>query len=151
MQSKSLTYRILALSMAFLVLFSSVGFSMDLHYCQGELKSFSLIGKAKSCHEMAKKVFCPHHQKMMTMSDEGCEKDQKDCCNNEKLFFQLDQDQQIQNLDLVLSQQLKQFIVAYLSVILEMSIIKNEAIPYAQYKPPLIQKDIHVLIQSFLL
>jgi len=44
--------RVISLLLAFLLGFTSVGYSIDLHFCQGHLKSVALIGKAKSCHEM---------------------------------------------------------------------------------------------------
>ena len=70
MNSFSSTYRLIALMMAFLMFFTSAGFTMDMHYCGGELKSVSFFGKAKTCHDMAgenetPKKDCPHHKKMM--------------------------------------------------------------------------------------
>ena len=39
--------------MAFLVLVSTMGFSLDYHVCQGSIKSFAINGKAKTCLEMS--------------------------------------------------------------------------------------------------
>ena len=65
MKSTSITYRIIALTMAFLMFFTSVGFTVDMHYCQGKLKTFNFFGKAKSCHEVGEGMKdCPFHAQM---------------------------------------------------------------------------------------
>ena len=78
------TYRFVALMMAFLMFFSSVGFAMDMHYCGGKIKSISFFGKAKNCHEMVGESDtpiknCPHHKKMMA-DEKSCFED-KNCCS----------------------------------------------------------------------
>lgn len=149
------TYRLVALMMAFLMFFSSAGFAMDMHYCGGELKSVSFFGKAKNCHEMAGESDatmknCPHHKKMIA-DKKSCSED-KNCCSNKTLHFQSDQDHQLQTADFVVTKQLKQFVIAYVSVFLGGDFdLKWEVTPYAHYKPPLIRKDIPVLHQTFLL
>jgi len=147
------TYRFVALMLAFLMFFISAGFVVDLHYCQGELKSISLFGKARSCHDMAESALmknCPHHKKMMA-EKKGCSID-RNCCSNKTIYFQYDQDQQIQISTFVVSKQLQQFVIAYtvLFMLNDFS-IEQEAAAFAHYKPPLISRDILVHNQSFLL
>ena len=146
------TYRLIAILMAFLMFFSSASYAVDMHYCQGKLKSISFFGKAKTCHDMAESAMknCPHHKKMKA-EEKGCSED-KNCCSNKTVHFQSDQDQQVQNLDFVVSNQLQQFVIAFVAVFMANDFnIEHEAIAFAYYKPPLIQKDIPVLNQSFLL
>lgn len=138
--------------LAFLMFFSSAGFAMDMHFCQGKLKSVSFFGKAKTCHDMADNTMknCPHHKKMMA-EKKGCSED-KNCCSNKTVHFQSDQDHQLQTADFVVTKQLKQFVIAYVSVFLgEDFDLKREVIAFARYKPPLIPRDIPVLHQAFLL
>ena len=71
-------HRIISLILALVMLCTSVGFSADVHYCKGELKSFSLIGEATSCHTVRKS--CPHHKMMKVDAEE-----KMDCCENHKL------------------------------------------------------------------
>ena len=145
-------YRLIALMLAFLMFFSSAGFAMDMHFCQGKLKSVSFFGKAKTCHDMADNTMknCPHHKKMMA-EKKGCSED-KNCCSNKTVHFQSDQDHQLQTADFVVTKQLKQFVIAYVSVFLgEDFDLKREVIAFARYKPPLIPRDIPVLHQAFLL
>ena len=144
-------YRLIALALAFLMFFISAGFVVDAHYCQGELKSISVFGKAKTCHDMIASAImksCPHHEKMV-VEKKSCSPDKK-CCSNKTIYLQSDQDQQIQIP--VVSKQLQQFVIAYIMVFMPND-FNNEhgALVFARYKPPLISKDILVHHQSFLL
>ena len=109
------TYRLIALMLAFLMFFSSAGFAMDMHFCQGKLKSVSFFGKAKTCHDMADNTMknCPHHKKMMA-EKKGCSED-KNCCSNKTVHFQSDQDHQLQTADFVVTKQLKQLQTALIA------------------------------------
>ncbi len=146
------TYRIIALMMAFLMFFTSVGFVMDMHFCQGKLKSVSFFGKAKTCHDMADNTMknCPHHKKM-TAEKKDCSED-KNCCSSKTVQLQSDQDQKVQTNDFVVNKQLKQFVIASVAVFFAADFdLQREATTFAHYKPPLIQRDIPVLNQTFLL
>ncbi|MDX1683816.1 MAG: hypothetical protein R3275_01205 [Saprospiraceae bacterium] len=77
--------------MAFWIGITSMGLSIDLHYCSGELKSVAVIGKAKNCHELAKKAHCKHHHSAQII-EKSCDGDKKNCCSNESLYLQNDQD-----------------------------------------------------------
>lgn len=149
-------YRFFALTMAFLMFFTSVGFAMDMHYCGGQLKSVSFFGKAKTCHDIAEESEtpmmkdCPHHKKMMA-ENKGCSED-KDCCSNKTVHLQSDQVQKNQTNDFVVSKELKQFAIAYVTVFFADDFnLEREAANFGHYKPPLIQRDIPVLNQTFLL
>ncbi|MGK0364855.1 MAG: hypothetical protein ACI85O_001915 [Saprospiraceae bacterium] len=152
MKYNGITYRIAAFLLAILVFVTSVGLSVDMHFCQGDFKSFSLIGKAKNCHDIAKKQStCKHHKAFVQQEDSCGESEQKDCCENRTLSLNSDQDQQFQTVDFTLSKQVEQFITAFIYVFYQDKITEEEDVFFAQYRPPLIQKDIPVLIQSFLL
>ncbi|GLR17343.1 hypothetical protein GCM10007940_19580 [Portibacter lacus] len=130
--------------MAILMLFSSVGYSIDMHYCQDQLKSIAIFGKSKSCHEMAKKV-CPMHKDMTI------EQEDKDCCNNKTVVVEgLDNDKigfQTQSL----SDQNLQFIVAYVYVLLFSTIPTTDYLPTIKESPPLPTSGLHIQFQQFLI
>lgn len=152
MKNNSITYRIVAFLLIILVLVTSVGFSVDMHFCQDDFKSFSLIGKAKNCHDLAKiQSTCKHHKASVEQKDSCEESGQKDCCENRTLNLDSDQDQQIQTVDFTLTKQVEQFVTAFIYVFYQDKLTNEEDIFFAHYRPPLIQKDIPVLIQSFLL
>lgn len=150
------TYRFIALSLAFLMFFSSAGLAVDFHYCQGKLKTLGIFQDAKSCHElvantshchMAEKSSC--HKKAMKSS---CSKDKgsKGCCDNEKVFILLDADYgaaEYVSLNIVQVQFVAAFITIFYHLFLETDSSRSH---FNNYKPPPLDRDILVLVQSFL-
>ena len=146
------TYRFIALIFALLILTTSMGFAVDMHYCRGQLKSISFFGKAKSCHEISKttKKACPFHQQDdFEQDDKGIKK--KDCCENKTKYFQADQDFTSKIFDLSINNQPSQFASTSIAVLPFVSTSQFAKPSYTYYKPPLITKDIPIFIQSFLL
>lgn len=147
------TYRIISLTLALLMFFTSTGFSIDMHFCGDNLKSVNMLGKAKNCYELAKTVSpkdCLQHQKIKKETT-GCSMDKKDCCQNRSLNLQADLTLENQSSEFTMSQQLQDFVIAYLVVLLEDRIVETDTPSFADYKPPIIPRDIPVLVQSFLL
>lgn len=164
----SSTYRFIALTMALLLFTSSVGFSIDIHYCQGELKSLSFLGEAESCHDRreavstekgcsahqkknAQKKGCSAHQKI-GQENKKCSIAEKDCCENKTMYFQANLDEQVKASIFVDNASLEYFVAAFVSTFVANDFsIESEMASYSNYKPPLIARDIPVLIESFLL
>lgn len=75
----------IALVLVSLMALTSVSYTVNLHYCQGQLRAFNLFGKAKTCHQIAK--VCPHH------STQEIDVDENDCCSDESVIIEsLDED-----------------------------------------------------------
>ncbi len=144
-------YRCFALSMAFLVFLSTAGLSVDMHFCNDQLKGISLIGKAANCHE--KESHCKNskkacHQKKHQESKSTLAKD--DCCNNEHFILQMDVDfapssidafdESPTNLDLVFD---RNIIFNEYKIVLSKCDLEN-------YRPPPDICSRHILYQSFL-
>jgi hypothetical protein len=143
--------QITALSLSALMLLTSIGFSIDMHYCQGKLRSYSFIGKAKSCHTVDEaKITCPFHQKIAA-KPKGCELDKKDCCSNKTLHFQLHQVQKAHEADYAFQSHLPSLLVPATVFSWHTPDWTDSKPAFAFYKPPLITKDQVVLKQSFLL
>jgi len=155
MNNFSRIYRYVALIMAFLMFFTSSGLSIDRHYCQGHLKSFSFFGKAKSCYQLAdaeSNLQCTANKNnKITEKANSCSLMQKDCCKNKLLQIISDQDKKIQSNQLLITQQLQTFVVAFVSVFLSSPAYDTVSANHISYKPPLIPKDIHVLLETYLL
>ena len=49
---KTKTYKIISLLMAMMIFMSSLGYSLDIHYCGGEFFDFSILGNVKSCQKI---------------------------------------------------------------------------------------------------
>lgn len=138
--------------LAWMVLVSSTSYTIDFHYCQGQLKSFSLFGKAKNCHEMADKMTsCQHHKKQVEEVPMTCSSSDNNCCNNKTVNFESDFDLQIVNPDYLNLESLSFVVACEHSSFDDLFVGITDVTTYAYYKPPLIQKDIPVLFESLLL
>ena len=145
------SYRITALFLALLMVFYSIGISIDLHFCQGNFKTFSLLGKAKSCHEISSAPKgCQHHQKMV-IQKAACEQQNMGCCENKTLEFQSDESIYLQSHSFDFHQEIRFLFVEAYTHFPQGKFEENDFSPFAQYKPPLIDKDIPIFVQSFLL
>ena len=145
----NLTYRFISLFFVVAVLVSSMGIIVDMHYCNNELKSISFSSKAKPCHKPTLKQ-CPFHSQSKVNSDGSNLASKKGCCENKTKYFHSEQDQQIQTFDYKLFQFSQLFVVIFLNEFSE-NYVEEDVLTYKRYRPPIIQKDIPVLIQSFLL
>lgn len=141
---------VVAASLAALMLLTTVSISVDLHYCQGRIKSFNFAGKAKNCHEIAASRSCPHHASAKQETARGCCLQKKGCCSNKTLHAQLLQDRFQASSDFKLGGNGPTLFIptmAWASPVQE----SFPEPPYRNYKPPLIYRDIPILVQSFLL
>ena len=141
--------------MAFMLLLSSTGFSIDLHYCQGNIKSFSIFGTAKSCHAKTEKNHCQQSKiscHFVKSTIEASDASEKNCCSNESIVVTPDMDTQK-----VVSEQLTETNISFISAFVAVFYagqtldLAKLIIPHQNYIPPLLNQDIPVLIQSFLL
>tara|TARA_Y100000815_G_scaffold717_1_gene633 strand:- start:6 stop:386 length:381 start_codon:yes stop_codon:yes gene_type:complete len=126
--------------MALLVLFSTLSFTVESHFCGDILVDTSLFGKVETCGMDL--------QKTSTSTD--CDITKKNCCSDEQLLVQgqdtlktsfdkLDKEQQIFVVALVQS-----YIYLFES---------NEAniTSFKDYSPPPLIRDVQVLDQTFLI
>lgn len=138
-------HRITALSLAFMMFFTSLGFSVDFHYCKGNLKSFSLIGEASACHQ-AKKI-CPRHAEMQV---EEKSEDSK-CCSNETIVVEdLDADYNI-SPDIKLIDFQVEFVSAFVLTLNGFSLPKPVKSSFLENQVALLSRDIYVLLERFLI
>jgi hypothetical protein len=71
-------HKIVSVLMSFVVLFSTMSFTIDMHYCGDTLMDTAIFHKAKTCGMEI--------QKTATSSD--CSKAKKDCCKEEQIFVE---------------------------------------------------------------
>ena len=148
----SLSHRITAISMALLLLLSSTGFSMDVHYCQDQIKSVSLFGTAKSCHDKQGTPPCHKAKKACHPKEDDISNTDKDnCCHNETVIIEKSEwDATATPLSTLQDIQLE-FITAFACVYVFNYPIQADYPSFTQYKPPLPDRDVQVLYQSFLI
>lgn len=122
-------------AMAFLLLFSTVSFTVEKHFCGKVLVDQAVFSEAASCGM---------HPETSGISSED------NCCNEQKVVVEGQKDLKISFDDLDLSQQvfLTGFTVSYLELFAEEF---KENTPFFQYKPPLLVYNILVRDQTFLI
>lgn len=128
--------------LAMLVLVSSSSFMVNMHFCGGQMQSVSLIEEATPC---PMEVQLPPCHKKMEIKKSGC-------CEDKHITFEgKDFNAKVQDFSLLNWQAINW--VASLPVIMEVIQI-DEALAFANhipYKPPIVERDIPVLKQSFLI
>lgn len=124
----------ISIAMAFLVLFSTFSFTVDKHFCGSMLIDKAIFSEAKTCG--------------MEMDMETSTEDS--CCTNEKVAVEGQDELKHQFDSLDLNQQffLTGFTYSYI-FIFEDSLKQN--IPFRDYSPPLLVKDIQLEDQVFLI
>ncbi len=163
MYHRSKTYRFIALTLAFLMLWASGNWAIDVHYCQGKVISFSVFGEAGACDKsieavvFQKKESCDHHCDrpdseggyMLSVDNDN------NCCYNQTFFIQSDQNQQVlatPEFKAGSDKLASQFFLAYIITFFGCDFsTQRDAFSNIQYSPPLTVRDIPVLFQSFLL
>ncbi len=125
-----------------------MNFHFGVHFCGGELKSMALFGKAQPCAHAAhdgEDVPACHSSKSEESDSKGC------CDDREYLMEALDITTTVDQYWNGFNTQL-QIIVPPLVELGSWAQVEPKVDPaYLNYKPPLIRRNIPVLIQSFLI
>lgn len=131
----------IAICLAVLVLFSTMSFTLSSHYCGDHLVSTSIFTKAKSCG-----------MKMQQSSDiEACSMLKKNCCKDEIKLIQGQKDLKIDFYNINFQQQqyfITSFALTYLSLF---KIEEPSFVPFINYSPPLVVKNIQKLDETYLI
>lgn len=125
--------------MALLLLLSTISWTVEKHMCMGRIMDIALFDQAESC--------CPDTG-FGLLEDASVKKEH--CCHNEGFTMQ-GQDNLTHNFsDVSFSQQvfLVSFISSYLGLFQE-PLVKNTL--FNAYPPPLLDKDLNILHQVFLI
>lgn len=152
MNNNNFAYRIFAFTMALVMFATTVNLTIDMHFCQGQFKSMSFFGKAKTCHEAVapNMANCPSHQIMMANS-KGTSIERKGCCDNKSIQIQSDNNQLEFKSNFAVNQELQQFLAAFIQVFFQNVDTVKSTPTYVFYKSPKLIKDTYVLFESFLL
>ncbi len=126
--------------MALLVLFSSMSFTIDMHYCGDKLVDFSLL-EADKCAMSAMSAMS-ETDKMLTS--------QNGCCTDLEFTLEGQDELNISFDQISLEQQI--FLISYFHSYLQLFNTQSGAIvPFDGYPPPDIIKDIYILHETYLI
>ena len=154
--------KFLSIFLIFVFLFPSSGFSYSTHICGGEIhrQGFSVFGMELRCEMDGSDDPCMDDESMgmdkgkkeMKMGMENMSEDkccQNGCCQNVFENYKMSEEFQATFYNIEFNYQ---FIAAFTISQIKLFTIKNENYSnYLFYRPPIPDKDIPVLIQSFLI
>ena len=140
-----MTFRILHITLAFLIFVSSTGFTLNSHFCQNTLQSVAIFLSPQNCHERAAHCAMSTSKSCCSKTKNACS---KDCCEDKSQFIKADidftpfaaDDFQIDLPDLLPSP---------LSIHFETTLI-DKLIRFNNYIPPPLIRNLPLLFQSFL-
>lgn len=120
--------------MALLVLFSTMSFTVDKHFCGEILVDQAVFSEAKTCGM---------HSDMPASAED-------ECCDEEKIFVEGQKELKISFDDLDLEKQV--FLASFTWSYSELFEGEAQAeTPFFHYEPPLLVYDIHLLDETFLI
>ena len=151
MKRKS-NYRITSIVLALLLFVSSTGFSMDVHFCKGEIESVSFFGKATPCDMMVERepvqelhACCRAFQEQNPYS---LSIQEKSCCHNESLTVCTNTDVELSNT-LVQNVNTAQFVPVASTQPLFICLVEKEILDNFIYHPPHFIRDLTIFHQVF--
>ncbi len=130
--------RTIAVTLSFLVLFSTLSIAIEKHFCGDTLVDVAIFTNVKKCGT-----------EMQDMNQSEIVK--KSCCKDETEIINGQDELKINSFDDLSSIQ-KQILVAFnFSYINLFEGLPKKTIPNRDYSPPEIVKDIHVLDETYLI
>ncbi len=135
---KEIFNKISAILMAFVVLLSTMSFTVNEHYCGDNLMNAAIFSKVESCGmDMHKAV----HLKVSFDSENSC------CLDIVKLI-EGQNELNILSENFNFNQQvfIASFVYSYINLF---EGLDNKIVPFQNYSPPLVHKDLQILLQTF--
>jgi len=129
-------HRIFSIALAFLMLLSTLSFTVEKHYCGDNLIDVAVFSEAKKCGGM---------------SSEDIVYVKKSCCKDTVDVFEGQDELNTQDFE-DLDQSLKLTLVAYVYFYSNLfESLPKQIIPHKDYSPPNLIKDIQVLDETYLI
>ncbi len=124
--------------MTFVVIFSTMSFTISSHFCGEELVDISFFKEAASCG-MEKSV------------PDGCTMSAKNCCSDIVQLIDGQDDLKLSSFDTLSLEQhffITSFYYSYINLFEE---LHDKVIPFKDYSPPFVVKNIHLLDEVYLI
>ncbi|MCM5662758.1 HYC_CC_PP family protein [Galbibacter mesophilus] len=138
---KRVFQKIVSVVMALVVMFTTMSFTLDLHYCGDALVDYSFFTKPESCG--MDKVLPATNCENTTMS-------KKSCCSDQKIVKEGQDDLKTAFNTLTFEQHTFVAVFFYTYKNLFEGFDKN-FIPYQDYSPPFIERDVQTLYETYLI
>lgn len=132
-------HKIMSFLMAFVVLFSTMSFTVNMHYCGGSLVETAVFHKVKGCG-----------MEMESPLAAGCEITKKNCCTDEQITIEGQDELKISFDNLTQDQQVfvDSFVFTYSNLF---EGLNKNVTSYEEYKPPLVIRQIYKIDETYLI
>ena len=136
---KQVLHKILATVMAFVVLFSTMSFTVDMHFCGDTLVATSMFQKATGCG-----------MEMEKPAAEGCAIVKSNCCNDKQMIIDGQDEMQLSIATISFEQQvfITSFIYTYDHLF---EGVDTAVISYQAYQEPLVSRQLYKLAETYLI
>lgn len=138
---KHLFTKIVAFMLASSVLFMSSTYAIDKHYCCKMLVDTAIFGSAKSCKDIAEQKDSPFRK--CTDEDDSCCKDQVIVKKGDDTIIKTSTEFETETIIF-----LNTFFYTYINLF---EGLEKNIVPFKQYRPPLLSKEIQVLYETYLI
>ena len=138
---KQFTHKSIAVFMATVVLMTTMSFTIDMHYCGDNMVDYSFFHDVETCGMEKGQV---------VSSCENPEVKKKSCCSDEQLIIDGQDDLKDTFSTLAFEQQVfvASFIYSYINLFEGTA---SKELPFVDYPPPFVKRDVQVLHQTFLI
>lgn len=132
--------QIASVATALLVLFSTMSFTVDMHYCGDRLVDYSFFETADSCRMNASPSTTPGENSVMKM----------DCCTDLEIVLEGQDDLKISFDQFTFDQRIfiSTFYTTYVNLF---ETVDKNLNSFKEYSPPPLIRDIQILDQTFLI
>lgn len=137
---KQIFHKAIAILMSFVVSFSTMSFTIDMHYCGDTLMDTAIFHKVKTCGmEMEK-----------TIISSKCSITKKSCCKDEQIVVKGQNELKVSYDKLTFEQQIfvASFVYTYSNLFEN---FEENVKAFSEYPPPLIVKSIYKLDETYLI
>ncbi|TXE07393.1 hypothetical protein ES711_11540 [Gelidibacter salicanalis] len=138
---KQFLHKSMAFFMASVVLMTTSSFAVDVHYCGDTLVDFSFMQQVETCGMEKAPV---------STSCENPDLAVKSCCTDKQIVKEGQDDLKVSFDTLTLEQYLfvASFTYSYINLF---EGTESNSIPFVDYAPPFIERDVQVLHQTYLI
>ena len=129
----------MSLAMTFVVLCSTMSFTVNMHYCGDTLVESAIFQKAKGCG-----------MEMEKPSTEECSITKKNCCDDKQLAIEGQDELQLQVDKITFEQQvfIASFVYTYINLF---EGLDSNVSTYEEYKPPLVIRQLYKIDETYLI
>lgn len=136
---KQIFHKTVSMVMAFVVLFSTLSFTLNMHYCGDTLVETTVFQKVKGCG-----------MELQNTSIEDCFIAKKNCCNDKQLLIDGQDELQLKIEKFSFGQYvfIASFVYTYINLL---EGLDNNVSSYKDYKPPLVTRQLYKIDETYLI